>query len=407
LKQGRFIASLTALALVAPCAPAHAAAVALPRPDHVVVVVMENHDRSEIIGSPDAPYISGLAAQGVDFLDSHGVTHPSQPNYLALFSGSTQGVTSNACPQTFSAPSLGGALLAAGFSFAGYAEGMPIDGFTGCSSGPYERKHAPWTNFTDVPAIASRSFASFPADYAALPTVAFVTPNMCNDMHNCSVATGDAWLRQTFDGYVHWAQTHNSLFILTWDENDRSAGNQIPTIMVGAAVSPGPSSVPITHYDVLRTIEDMYGLPDLGDSATAAPIAGVWSPSAATSAEPGAAHGGGAPSAQTHGNASGTHAGTFKPVSRQCVVPRVRGLLPAAARHKLRVAGCRPGGATSVQSRVKPGHVAGSRPRAGAIRPAGSRVTLLVRRAQRRNADRGSGSRNQAARSLPGSGSAK
>jgi hypothetical protein len=398
LRHGRVIATTVALALATACSSAVAAPFPVPRPDHVVVVVMENHDRSEVIGSPDAPYITSLAARGVDFLDSHGVTHPSQPNYLALFSGSTQGVTSNDCPYTFVAPSLGGELLSAGLTFAGYAEGLPADGFTGCSAGQYERKHVPWIDFTDVPVTANRSFASFPGDYAALPTVAFVTPNMCNDMHNCGVAAGDAWLQQTFDPYIQWARVHNSLFILTWDENDRSAGNQIPTIMVGAVVEPGQSSTPITHYDVLRTIEDMYGLPYLGDSATAAPIAGVWAPSAAGAGGSGSHPGGG----QTHPTTPLTHGGHFAPTRRECVVPRLRGLLPPAARHKLRIAHCRPGGARAVRSRVRPGRVAGSRPRQGAVLPEGARVMLLVNRAQRRSADRSPGSRTPAAPSSPG-----
>jgi phosphatidylinositol-3-phosphatase len=127
-----------------------------------------------------------------------------------------------------------------------------------------------------VPATGNRTYAAFPSDYAALPTVAWVTPNMCDDMHDCSVSTGDTWLKNHVDGYAQWAKTHNSLLILTWDEDDSSASNQIPTIMVGQAVQAGNYGEHIDHYTVLRTIEDMYGLTHLGSSAKATPITDIW-----------------------------------------------------------------------------------------------------------------------------------
>src|SRR5438552_18828138 len=93
-----------------------------PRPDHVVIVMEENHTYSQVIGSSSAPYINALAQQGALFTNSYGITHPSQPNYVALFSGSTQGLTDDSCPQTFSGPDLGGQLLAANLSFTGYSD---------------------------------------------------------------------------------------------------------------------------------------------------------------------------------------------------------------------------------------------------------------------------------------------
>jgi acid phosphatase len=380
LEQGRVRAAIAGVALVVGhvLVPVAAGAEPLPRPDHVVLVVMENHSYSDIVGNSAAPYITSLAQHGVDFLDAHAVTHPSQPNYFALFSGSTQGVTSNSCPHSFMAPSLGGQLFAAGLSFAGYAEGLPADGFLGCKAGRYERKHAPWVSFADVPITAHRSLASFPADYAALPTVAFVTPDMCNDMHDCGVATGDSWLQRTFDPYVQWAKSNNSLFILTWDEDDRSPGNHIPTIFAGAMLTPGAAAAPVTHYDVLRTLQDMYGLPYLGESAVAAPIRAVW----AQPAQPPAPAPAGGPahapaSAITHTRPAASRPAAPAP---RCRVPRVQGLSPPSARRALRRAGCRPGGAARVRSRVAAGRVAGSRPRAGTSAPAGTRVALLVSR---------------------------
>lgn len=253
----------------------------LPRPDHVVVVMEENHAYSEIIGSTDAPYINSLAQQGASFTDSHAITHPSQPNYLALFSGSTQGVTSDDCPQSFSGSNLASELLAANLSFGGYSESMPSVGFTDCFAPDpitalYARKHNPWVNFTNVPTNANMPWTSFPTDYSQLPTISFVIPNQQNDMHSGPVSQADSWLKTNLDGYVQWAKTHNSLLIVTWDEDDGSTSNQIPTLFVGPMVKVGQYSETINHYTVLRTLEDMYSLPYAGASAQASPITDTW-----------------------------------------------------------------------------------------------------------------------------------
>ena len=252
------------------------AQVGIPRPDHVVIVIEENHAYSAIIGSSSAPYINSLAAQGALFTESFAISHPSQPNYLALFSGSTQGITSDSCPHYFGASNLGSELFAAGYTFAGYSESMPTDSFIGCGSGGYARKHNPWVNFTNVPSAANLTLASFPTDFSALPTVSFVIPNLGNDMHNGSVRAGDSWLQSHLDAYVQWARTNNSLLIVTWDEDDRSENNHIATLFIGPMVQPGQYSGRINHYTILRTLEDMFGLPYAGESATAAPILNVW-----------------------------------------------------------------------------------------------------------------------------------
>jgi phosphatidylinositol-3-phosphatase len=251
---------------------------ALPGPPaHTVIVLEENHGYGEVMGSPQAPYLNQLARQGALFTDSHAITHPSEPNYLALFSGSTQGVTDDSCPHSFTAPNLAAELIAAGQTFAGYAEDLPATGSPVCSAGQYARKHVPWTNFSNVPAADSKPFGAFPAGrYAQLPTVSFVIPNLCNDMHDCPVSSGDSWLRAHISGYASWAMTHHSLLIITWDENDGSPGNQIPTLFVGQLVHSDRSAEPITHYSVLRTLEDLYRLPLTGHAATAPLITGIW-----------------------------------------------------------------------------------------------------------------------------------
>jgi hypothetical protein len=236
----------------------------------------ENHSFNDVIGSSAAPYINDLATRGALFADSFAVTHPSQPNYVALFSGSTQGLTSDSCPHTFTVNNLGNELRTAGFSFTGYSESLPADGSTVCTSGEYARKHSPWTNFSDLPATVNKRFSEFPADFTSLPTVSFVIPNLLDDMHDGTVAEGDTWLRTNIDAYAQWASAHNSLLIVTWDEDDNSQNNQIPTLFFGAHVTPGRYTERITHYNVLRTLQDAYGLAHLGNSATATPITDVW-----------------------------------------------------------------------------------------------------------------------------------
>jgi hypothetical protein len=250
--------------------------------DHIVVVIEENHAYDEIIGSSSAPYINSLASQGALFTQSYAVTHPSEPNYLELFSGSTQGVSDDSCPHTFSGPDLGGETLAAGKTFAGYSESMPSTGYTGCTSGEYARKHNPWSNFTDVPAADNRTFAAFPSDYTTLPKLSFVVPNLLDDMHDGTIQQGDTWLKNNIDAYAQWAKTHNSLLVVTWDEDDSSASNQIPTFMVGQGVTPGQYAESITHDNVLRTVEDSLGVAPTNNAANATPITDVFGGSGGT-----------------------------------------------------------------------------------------------------------------------------
>ena len=258
---------------------AGAQAASLPRPAHVVVVIEENHTAGEIVGNAAAPYMNALARQGAYFARSYAVMHPSLPNYLALFAGRTND-NADGCPATgipTDAPNLGSALAAAHLSFIRYAQGLPEPGSMVCSAGQYARKHAPWVHFSDLPQkTISLPFSDFPRDYATLPTVAFVIPDLMNDMHDGTIRQADTWLTQNIRPLVAWAQTHDTLVILTWDEDDVSGDNQIPTMFVGPMVKSGRYAERISHYSVLRTIEDFYGLPHAGHSAEAAPITDCW-----------------------------------------------------------------------------------------------------------------------------------
>ena len=259
-------------------APA-ARAAALPRPDHVVVVIEENRGYSQIMNMRNSnSYIHALARRGVLFTQSYGITHPSQPNYLALFSGSTQGITRNSCPHTFDGDNLASSLLGKGLSFASYSESLPAVGDLSCLSGAYQRKHNPLANWQGarLPAELNRRFADFPTDFSKLPTVSFVIPDQANDMHDGSFEAADDWLKKHIDPYVEWAMKHNSLLILTWDEDDYRENNRIVTILVGPMVKAGSSDQRIDHYGVLRTLLDFYGLPAIGASRDAEAIKGIW-----------------------------------------------------------------------------------------------------------------------------------
>ncbi len=297
------LAGLSTLATTAATADqSHEAApvaASVPRPDHVVVVVFENTSAGSIVGNSSAPYFNQLAASGANFTNSFAIEHPSQPNYLDLFSGSNQGVTDDSCPHTFSTANEASQLVAKGLTFTGYSETLPSAGSTVCTSGGtngYARKHSPWVNFTNVPAADSQPFSAFPTDYSQLPTVSWVIPNLCDDIHNCSISTGDTWLKNHLDGYVQWAKTHNSVLITTFDEDDSTGPNQIATFFNGQPVKTGNYGERIDHFSVLRTIEDMYGLPYAGSAAGATSITDAWNTTT----------GGGSVSVTSPGNQNGT-----------------------------------------------------------------------------------------------------
>jgi acid phosphatase len=245
-------------------------------PAHVVVVMEENHSYRDIIGSRYAPYLNRLARHGASLVHFYAITHPSEPNYLALFSGSTQGLTGDDCPVHYRAANVATQLRAAGRLFTGYAEGLPHTGDLACYHGNYVRRHVPWTDFGNLPRSLGKPLRKLPKHYGNLPDLAFVIPNMQHDMHDGTVSQADTWLHSNLAGYVAWARTHNSLLIVTWDEDDYSDSNHIPTIITGAHVRPGRYRTHTDHYRLLRTIEWMFGLPGLKHSKHRKPLTGIW-----------------------------------------------------------------------------------------------------------------------------------
>jgi phosphatidylinositol-3-phosphatase len=263
-----------------------------PAFDHVVILIEENKGFGQIIGSGSggaAPYINLLASQGALFTNYYAHYHPSQPNYIELFAGSNLGIEDDNRPSDLplTAPNLGAELLAVGKTVASYSEDLPFVGWDLADSfGNYVRRHNPIPNWTSaspsvnqLPLATSRPFSgvgNFPAnnsgDFSSLPTVSIIIPNLQNDMHDGTIAMGDTWLQGNVSGYITWAKTHNSLFVLTFDEDGYDENQHIATIFIGANVVPGTYNEPLSHLNLLRTMEDMYGTTHAASAATAAPI---------------------------------------------------------------------------------------------------------------------------------------
>ncbi|HEY5204599.1 MAG TPA: alkaline phosphatase family protein, partial [Roseiarcus sp.] len=244
-------------------------------PDHIVLVSLENENFSDIVGNiADAPFLNQLISDGMLFTNYNGLTHPSQANYIALFSGSTQGVTGNGAIPQFpaSVPTLDSALAVKGLTFGGYAE----------TDSTIERQ--PWDHFANSIAD-SHSMSAFPqtaAGFANLPTVSFITPNDQDNMTPTSdsgggIPKGDAWVQANLSAYAAWAQANNSLLIITFDENNTNPAvtypDHIVTIVVGAGVPAGvTNSSQADTYSLLNTIQSLYGLTPVGVSAGAPPL---------------------------------------------------------------------------------------------------------------------------------------
>ncbi len=272
----------------------------LPLYSHIVIVIEENKSYEQIIGNKAAPFINNvLRKEGANFTHMFAEEHFSEGNYFWLLSGSNQEVnfydgipdSKNNPKYPFTSSNLAQQLLKKGFSFKGYAESLPAVGDTVSLSGFYARKHVPWVSFANIPNTKSvktssnLQFAQFPTDFNKLPTVSIVIPNLIHDMHNGtppqSVTDGDNWLNTNLNKYYQWAKSHNSLLIFTFDENNDSTHysgatdpasknhdirNRIPTIIAGAHIKPGNYSEGkgISHVNILRTIEAIYGLPQSG-----------------------------------------------------------------------------------------------------------------------------------------------
>jgi len=272
----------------------------LPDPAHIVLVIDENQSYNGIIGSSSAPYINSLLSDTNTALFTSMYANSSaasQPNYLYLFSGSDQGVTSNTVPSNtpFTSCNIGASMLAEGKSFSGYCEGLPSVGYLGTTSGNYDRKHNPISDWqgtlsNNYPPSCNQPYSAFPSDYDSLPTFSFVVPNEVDNMHSSTIQNGDTWLKNNFAAYIAYAKKHNSLFIFTFDEDDGTANEHIALLFIGQMIKGGSYSENITFLNVLRTIEDIYKLPTCAGSTTATDITDVWKATAGIAVDPSAAN---------------------------------------------------------------------------------------------------------------------
>src|ERR1043166_8533506 len=186
---------------------------------------------------------------------------------IVFFSGSNQGIKNDNVPThtPFSSCNLGASLIQNGHSFAGYAEGLPSEGYLGYQSGRYYRRHNPWSNWqgggsNQIPPSSNKPFDKFPDDFNLLPEVSMVVPDIVNCMHDGTLRQGDDWLKHNLSDYISWCNQHNSIFILTFDEDGGNGGNRILTLIYGSSVTPGYYEQSYNHYNLLRTIEDMFHL---------------------------------------------------------------------------------------------------------------------------------------------------
>jgi acid phosphatase len=284
LAAGALSAAL--LASLAPLARS-ASPLGVPPLEHVIVVVMENKSADRVLDPAACPFTSKLASAWTQFSSSYAITHPSQPNYLAMWAGSTLEVTSNVCRprgSPFHAENLGHALEAAGKTWRAYSEDLPSPGSQLCSARGklYTRKHEPWTHFGNLRHENERPYGDLATDIAhhRLPDLAFVVPNNCHNTHDCPTSAGDAWLAQELPAMIQ-AVGSRGLVVLTWDEDDHSADNRILTVFAGPAVKPrNVSTRRITHYTLLRTLCDGLGIAPFGAAASETAITDVWSPAA-------------------------------------------------------------------------------------------------------------------------------
>jgi hypothetical protein len=278
--------ALAALAAVlVSCGGSAASRTPLPRFDHVLVVVLENKSQSSVLGDDEAPNFNGFARRNTVLSNYGGVAHPSLPNYLALVSGSTHGIRADCTTCLVSGKNLADTLEQAHLTWKAYAEGLPRPGWTGGFSGRYAKKHVPFLYFRDIvskPARLKRivPLRQFSRDLGAalLPSFSLIVPDLCHDMHDCSVETGDTWLGRFLKPLLRSAQLADSvIFVVTDEPTELNPAAPVPALALGPLVKKGSRfSARTSHYGLLRTIEDAWGLPRLGQSARARAITGIW-----------------------------------------------------------------------------------------------------------------------------------
>ncbi len=275
--------AICSLLLCALLAGRATAAAPVPAFDHVVMIVFENKETTSVLGNRAAPTFNSYARRYAKLTRYYGVTHPSLPNYLALVSGSTQGITTDCTDCVVDMQSLADTIEPSGRTWKTYAEGLPAPGFLGASKGRYAKKHNPFAYFRDIADDPARRTRLVPLTRlapdlrtGALPSFSLVVPDLCHSMHDCSVSVGDAWLRSQVGKFLKLPKT---VVFVIFDEGSTSTrgGGHTAALALGTAVRPGSRYTGLTgHYGLLRTVEQAWGLPLLGHSAHVAPVTGIW-----------------------------------------------------------------------------------------------------------------------------------
>jgi len=252
----------------------------------VAIIVMENRDATAILGNPAAPYLNELASQYGLAAGYTGVARPSQPNDLAMFSGSTQGVVDDDRHDFTGVPTVADQIEQAGRSWHVAAENVPLGCFTGdtASDGPdgegnYARKHNPAISFTQISGDPARcaNITDFAHFDPGLGDYWLIAPNLCHDMHDCAIDRGDAFLAGFLPRILESPEYRaDGLVVVTFDEGDLAVagGGSVLTILIGPGVKTAyRSDATYDHHSLLRTVEDAWGMPCLADACAAQPMA--------------------------------------------------------------------------------------------------------------------------------------
>jgi phosphatidylinositol-3-phosphatase len=255
----------THISAQAPCGDART----VPTYQHVVWILLENVGYS-VVGSSSAPYLNSLADRCGLATNYLAISHPSLPNYIALTSGSTHGITDDGEPAVhpLAGPSIFSELDG---NWRGLVQSMPA-ACDRVTSGSYAARHNPAVYYSNLGATCRSDDVPlvFPLDLSAPFT--FITPNICDDMHSCPVATGDRWLSHVVPEIVASTQyqAQSVVLFITFDENDGGSTNQVPTYVVAPSVPRHLRvGVAFTHYSLLRTTETLLGVPLLGAARSA------------------------------------------------------------------------------------------------------------------------------------------
>jgi phospholipase C len=272
------------------------AASGIPNFDHIVLIMLENQDYQTVMDGTQMPLLATIAQQNVLLSNYFAVTHPSLPNYIALMSGSTQGITSDCTTCFVNQPNLADEIEASGRSWKAYLEGMPSPCFVG-NSGSYAQKHDPLLYFDSIRLNAARCdrsivpLTSLDGDLAnnRLPNFSYIMPNLCNSGHDCSAATADKWVNSMVNKLqASPALGIKSLIIIAFDEGSdkstsgccglpRPAGGQVAVVLISPTALPDMSdNTPYSHYSLLKTILMAWNLPALGNTAQAQAITVPW-----------------------------------------------------------------------------------------------------------------------------------